>query len=142
MAGGVSLAAVGLGGLYWLRVYSPDPFTAAALLATAAIASLFPDVDTDSKGKRLYYACFAAVDIVLIFRREFRWASVVGLSAILPGLGPHRGWTHTWWAMLLVPLPVLLLPVYLYDKSPTDFLPYYIAAVTGYFSHLAMDGEF
>ena len=65
----------------------------------------------------------------------------LGLFAILPILGKHRGWTHTYWAMLLIPSPLLVLPMVLFpEAAPLSGLPFYGAAVVGYFSHLFMDG--
>jgi membrane-bound metal-dependent hydrolase YbcI (DUF457 family) len=76
----------------------------------------------------------------LIVVGEFELAAYLGLFAILPALGHHRGWTHTWWAMLLIPLPLLVLPYLHVPERPLIGLPFYGAAVVGYFSHLFMDG--
>ena len=42
--------------------------------------------------------------------------------------------------MLLVPAPLLALPYVLFPDRPLAGLPFYGAAVVGYFSHLVMDG--
>lgn len=110
------------------------------LAGLCVMFALWPDVDTNSKGQQLFYSLFFGVDVVLIVLREFEWAAYLGLFAILPILGKHRGWTHTPWAMLLVPSPFLLLPLLLVPEAPLAGLPFYGAAVTGYFSHLVMDG--
>lgn len=71
------------------------------------------------------------------------WSAWLGLFAMLPALGAHRGWTHTWWAMLLVPLPILAMPAMLIDfRAVQTFLPFYGAFAGGFFSHLLLDGEF
>jgi hypothetical protein len=44
--------------------------------------------------------------------------------------------------MLLVPLPILILPIVFYDLPIQRPLPFYVAAVSGYFSHLALDRKF
>jgi hypothetical protein len=110
------------------------------LLGLCLMFALWPDVDTNSKGQTLFYSIFFAVDVVLIAMREFEWAAYLGLFAILPIIGKHRGWTHTYWAMLLIPSPLLLLPYILFPEAPLAGLPLYGAAVAGYFSHLFMDG--
>ncbi len=102
--------------------------------------ALWPDVDTDSKGQKLFYSIFFAVDVVLIASRNYEWAAYLGLFCILPALGRHRGWTHTFWAMLLIPAPLLALPALLMPERPLAGLPFYGAAVVGYFSHLVFDG--
>ena len=110
------------------------------LLGLCLMFGLWPDVDTNSKGQNLFYALFFAVDVALIATRQFEEAAYLGLFCILPIIGKHRGWTHTFWAMLLIPSPLLVLPVVLFPERPAAGLPFYGAAVVGYFSHLFMDG--
>ncbi len=112
----------------------------AVLLGLGLMFGLWPDVDTNSKGQNLFYALFFAVDVVLIGMRRFEWAAYLGLFCILPIIGKHRGWTHSFWAMLVIPAPLLVLPAVLAPATPLAGLPFYGAAVVGYFSHLFMDG--
>ena len=111
-----------------------------ALLGIGLMFGLWPDVDTNSKGQDLFYTIFFVVDLVLIATKRFEWAAYLGLFALLPILGKHRGWTHTFWAMLLIPSPLLILPWMLFPEKPLAGLPFYGAAAVGYFSHLFMDG--
>lgn len=111
-----------------------------ALLALTLMFGLWPDVDTDSKGQNLFYSIFFVTDLFLIVTEQFVEAAYLGLFALLPALGHHRGWTHTWWAMLLIPSPLLILPYLHMPERPLVGLPFYGAAVVGYFSHLFMDG--
>jgi len=140
LAGGVVLAAGGLAFLFWAGLYRPGWEKAAVLLAIAALAALFPDVDTDSRGQHLFYSGLFILDVGLIATERYVWAALLGLFAMLPAIGRHRGWTHTWWASLAVPLPLLLLPPYLFGADWQGFAPHYLAAVGGYVSHLLMDG--
>jgi hypothetical protein len=111
-----------------------------ALFGLSLMFGLWPDVDTNSKGQNLFYGIFFVVDVVLIVAKHFEEAAYLGLFAILPALGKHRGWTHTWWALVLVPSPLLVLPYLLLPERPLAGLPFYGAALVGYFSHLFMDG--
>ncbi|MGI9173710.1 MAG: metal-dependent hydrolase [Rhodothermales bacterium] len=111
-----------------------------ALFGLCLMFGLWPDVDTNSVGQNLFYTIFFLVDVVLIATKHFEWAAYLGLFAILPVLGKHRGWTHTWWAMVLVPAPLLILPYLFFPERPLAGLPFYGAALVGYFSHLFMDG--
>ena len=111
-----------------------------ALFGLCLMFGLWPDVDTNSVGQNIFYAIFFLIDAVLIATRHFEEAAYLGLFAILPVLGKHRGWTHTWWAMLLIPSPLLILPFLFFPERPLAGLPFYGAAVVGYFSHLFMDG--
>ena len=80
-------------------------------------------------------------DILLIATGRFEAAAYLGLLAMTPIVGRHRGWTHSFWAMLLVPLPIVAVP-YLHNQSVLPMtLVIYGAAVIGYFSHLLLDGK-
>ena len=149
LAGATVFFAAYLGGLALLysvdqawRQFSDVEVVAipAALFGLCLMFGLWPDVDTNSKGQQLFYGLFFAVDVVLIATRYTAEAAYLGLFCILPILGRHRGWTHTFWAMLLIPSPLLLLPAVLAPDRPLAGLPFYGAAVVGYFSHLTLDG--
>ena len=120
-----------------------------AQLVVAVMAALWPDVDVTSQGRKLFYRLFLVLDLYLIFTGTWIAAALLGLLAILPGLGRHRGWTHTLWAALLIPATIMIVPMFLAAdgsfRSEPSFertgvlLPYYLAAVVGYLSHLAAD---
>lgn len=118
-----------------------DPLHLLGLGATAVLFALFPDVDTDSIGRRVFYSLAAFADVVLIVNKQIQLAAIFGLLAMLPAVSAHRGWTHTWWAGLVAPLPVLALPMLFFKLSQAQVLPFYIAATVGYFSHLALDRQ-
>lgn len=149
LAGASVFFAVYLAGLIY--VFSVDAayqrFTAVELVAFPLVLfglclmfGLWPDVDTNSIGQNIFYTLFFLVDVVFIATQHFQEAAYLGLFAILPVLGKHRGWTHTWWAMVLIPSPLLILPYVFLPERPLAGLPFYGAAVVGYFSHLFMDG--
>ena len=142
LTGGLVFWAVAVIGLTAFVIYKPDPQTTFALLALTLLGSLFPDVDTDSKGQNLFYGCLLIFNLGLMIEGHYRWAAILGFCAMLPAIGHHRGWTHTWWAMLLVPSPIIILPLIFYQLPPAKLLPFYLAAVLGYFSHLALDRKF
>lgn len=142
MAGGAGAATAALAAGMYLKWYSASPLVMAALISISTMAALFPDTDTESKGQNFFYGLMAATDIVLIVNKYYEWAAILGLFAMLPALGKHRGWTHTWWAMLLVPAPLIALP-WAFFRTPVEVTaPFYLAAVVGYFSHLLLDWEF
>ncbi|NCC25292.1 MAG: hypothetical protein EOM25_08855 [Deltaproteobacteria bacterium] len=140
--GGLAAAgALGVG-LAWGDMFRPGPGEAAGLAVAGVLGGLFPDVDTDSKGQNLFYPVLIAVDLVLMALGEFRWAAVLGFLAMLPAVGRHRGWTHSGWAMLGVPLAVASLPVVFYGTPPTAVFPFFLAGTAGYASHLILDKIF
>jgi membrane-bound metal-dependent hydrolase YbcI (DUF457 family) len=142
LAGGFVLGGGILGTLTWKGIHTPDPPAAVALMTICLLGALFPDTDTDSKGQNLFYLCLVILDLVLMAMEYFKWAAIVGFCAMLPAIGHHRGWTHTWLAMILVPLPIILLPAFFYGFSLKSLAPFYLAAVVGYFSHLLLDRKF
>ncbi len=110
------------------------------LFVIAILFGLWPDVDTNSKGQNIFFGLAFAADIFLILNGRLEAAAYLGLVAMTPIIGKHRGWTHTKIAMVLVPAPLILIP-YLYRPSVlTPALLLYGAAVVGYFSHLLLDG--
>ncbi|MES9995134.1 metal-dependent hydrolase [Desulfovibrio aminophilus] len=138
-----ALCAAGLLGLglWFLGLLPRDWLTLAGLTGFCLVGALFPDIDTKSKGQYLFYAALLAVDAGLLLQKSYEWAAYLGLAAIIPGVTPHRGWTHSVWSMLLIPQAVWAVPVFLYDRPAADFLPYALALGLGYFSHLLLDGE-
>jgi membrane-bound metal-dependent hydrolase YbcI (DUF457 family) len=142
IAGAVVSTGLALGGAWWLGLYRPEPKMMAILAALAILGSLFPDVDTNSKGRHLYYGAALIADAALIFKAQYRYAALLGFCAILPAVGAHRGWTHTWWAGIIIPSPILIAPMMLMGMTWQFLLPFYLAAVLGYYSHLLLDGTF
>ena len=142
LGGGLVLGGAALAGLAAADLYRTDLQTGAVLMLAAGLGALFPDTDTDSKGQNLFYAALAVLDLALIIQRAYQWAAFLGFCALLPAVGRHRGWTHTWWAMLIVPFPIVLLPALFINAPVQALLPFYAAAALGYFSHLLLDRKF
>lgn len=111
------------------------------LFVIAILFGLFPDVDTNSMGQNIFFGTAFVAMIVLIVSGKFEPAAYLGLLAMLPIVGKHRGWTHSKLAMFLVPSPILIIPYLNNQEIWTVGLLIYGAAVAGYFSHLLLDGE-
>jgi membrane-bound metal-dependent hydrolase YbcI (DUF457 family) len=108
-------------------------------MAIGLMFALWPDVDTDSKGQRLFGGLLVLGNLVLIAGEHFRIAAVMGTLAILPMVGRHRGWTHSWIAMLLVPSPIIAIPYLYMPEAKYLGVPLYVSAVLGYGSHIVID---
>ncbi len=147
------VGGVGAGIIYafFLSFISIEHFTEAAgvLYDTQALAAviiisilfgLLPDVDTNSKAQDLFFGLVFPLDILLLWNGQVEAAAYLGLIAMLPIIGHHRGWTHKKWAIFVIPLPILLIPYLYNDKILPTSLIYYGAAAIGYFSHLLLDG--
>ena len=112
----------------------------AAVFIFSMLFSLFPDVDTKSKGQGIFYWAAFLLDVLLIVNHYLQAAAYLGIVAMLPLLTKHRGWTHAIWSAFLIPLPIIVVP-YLYDEKLFSIsLVFYGAAVAGYLSHLLFDG--
>lgn len=112
----------------------------AAVVVISVLFGLFPDVDTNSKAQDIFFGIVFPLDILLLWQGYLQAAAYLGLIAMLPIVGHHRGWTHKKWAMFAIPLPILLIPYLYNDQILPISMVYYVAAVVGYFSHLLLDG--
>lgn len=113
----------------------------AGLFVIAILFGLWPDIDTNSKGQDIFFSIGFVADILLIATGRIEAAAFLGLLAMTPILGKHRGWTHSKIAMVLVPVPIIAVP-YLYRPELLHIsLLLYGAAFAGYFSHLLFDGK-
>lgn len=110
------------------------------LFVIAVLFGLWPDVDTNSMGQNIFFGIAFVADIILVASGKFEAAAYLGLLAMTPIVGKHRGWTHSKLAMILVPLPILLVPYVHSQRVLGVSLLIYGAAVAGYFSHLLLDG--
>jgi len=138
-----------LGGLVFLWLFLtilanfffvPSAMEIIIFTAIAVMFSLWPDVDIKSIGQKVFYTIFFVTDAILVFYfQDYKTAAFFGLLIILPILAKHRGWTHSRLTAVLLPTPLLLVPMYVFEGSLAQGIPYYFAAVTGYFSHLFFD---
>jgi membrane-bound metal-dependent hydrolase YbcI (DUF457 family) len=148
IAGGVALGGVYAGVLHFVPyerfvevagvLHNWQAFI--ALFVISVLFALFPDIDTNSKGQNIFYGLALAADIALLWSGNIQAAAYLGLIAMLPIVGKHRGWTHSKLAMVLIPVPIALIPYLYNDKILAASLLFYGAAVAGYFSHLLLDG--
>ncbi|MFP4658365.1 MAG: metal-dependent hydrolase [Desulfonatronovibrionaceae bacterium] len=138
----VILGGMAMGILLWFGLVSREPGVLIGLGALVVLGALFPDIDTDSRGQRFFFLILAGFDAALILSGQYIWAAVLGFLALFPAMGLHGGWTHTWWAMLAVPLPILISPPLLFSAELSRVFMLYAAMVFGYFTHLVLDRRF
>lgn len=141
LLGGLFMAATYVVILAAVRLFTDDYSMLFSLCGVVLLGALFPDIDTDSKGQTLFYSALVAVDVWLIYQELYLYAAWLGLLSLVPIVGRHRGWVHTWWAMFVLPSPILLLPFALWQTAWEQTMPFYIAFVLGYLSHLLLDRE-
>ena len=157
---GISISASVIGDLAlqlpigWNPTIPLDPWKIGGCFAIAVLSGLWPDVDIKSKSQSIFYRIFLGFNLVLILREHYIESAFLGLCAMLPLIGKHRGWTHSRLTMLLLPGAFLILPIYfhrdVFDRSDLlspqnlalvkDGLPFYAASLIGYATHLHLDG--
>jgi hypothetical protein len=81
----------------------------AALVGVTAAFALLPDLDTASVVQRWFYRGMVGVLAWLMLTGRAEHAAFLGAVSLLPLVHRHRGWMHAWWAVLAVPLAMLLL---------------------------------
>jgi hypothetical protein len=140
--GGICASALLGLGMFYLLPYRMNWGEVPALFSVTILASLFPDVDTNSKARKWFYWILLFFDLALIFNHSYRWAALLGFFALIPVISRHRGWTHSKWAMMLVPLPIMVIPYLFFGSVPHAFAFYYVGALFGYCSHLVIDSGF
>jgi uncharacterized membrane protein YobD (UPF0266 family) len=108
-------------------------------LMCACAGALFPDVDTKSKGQRLWYALVAFMMVVLYKRHAYVPLATLGACAFLPLLVAHRSFFHQpWFLFLLTVVSVYGLSILWPDASgriATDAGFFFLGALT----HLVLD---
>jgi len=108
------------------------------LLSTLA-GSLFPDIDTKSKGQKLLYTLLFVMSLVLLVQKRYRLIAYCGVVAVLPLITRHRGIFHKLWFIILI---IGLGTAGLISLYPCAMVP--IGKLAGFFlagaiSHLYLD---
>ena len=124
---------------FWLPLAFPEKLLCVGI---TVFFGLWPDVDIKSKGQTIFLSGFLIVDAILIQREEYKTASYLGLLIALPIISKHRGWTHNYFAMVLIPVIFYLVLLHYTGSHPLLLLPYFLAALLGYSSHLILDRYF
>ena len=125
-----------------------NPWSIGACFVVAVLSGLWPDVDIKSRSQQIFYRIFLIFSTILILRKQYFQSAVLGIFAMLPLLGKHRGWTHSRLTMLLLPAVFLMLPFYFKGAGVSSQnldlfrsgLPFYTASLVGYATHLHLDG--
>ena len=118
-----------------------DGWKVAVSFGICLIGAQLPDIDIKSTSQRHIYAIVVILDGALILFRYYQEAAVLGFLAMLPILTKHRGVMHRFLTGMVVFSPLLALPMVIAGSPDHRHLgvPYYIAGVAGYLSHLRAD---
>ena len=122
-----------------LNPYCASIMTAFEWLGFALFGSLFPDVDTKSKGQKYFYRILAIIGIFLLLQR--RLMNVVALSTIgfIPLMVKHRGMTHSVWFLMLIAAAITFI-AHFHAKGYAPVLFFdMLFFLAGGISHLVLD---
>jgi len=100
LAGGL---AVSVPMLYLLRHQAGSPGVAALWIGFALAGSLFPDIDTTSKGQKWFFRFWLVILLLLLFFKKYALFIASALLATAPLIVNHRGLFHKSWFLILIP---------------------------------------
>lgn len=104
LAGGVFIYLVVF---YWIVSNQTVSLTTSLEWLLFALAgSLFPDVDTKSKGQKIFYWIVLFLAALLLSMSHMEAFVILGFLSLFPLLVRHRGIFHRTWFVILVPSAV------------------------------------
>lgn len=137
---GVGVVAAGISYFFYntLNYHPLTPLYFLLCIPISVIYSLLPDLDIKSRGSVLFYFLILLIAGYFFYKEAYFVASVILIASIIPQFFVHRAVTHTIFFSLIFPLPVYFL-FYKFEIRDFYFPMFYISALLGYLSHLALD---
>ena len=111
----------------------------ALYLMSALAGSLFPDIDTKSKGQRLFSIMLLPIVIGSIALQYWLILAGCTLTLLIPLLSYHRGITHQVWFIISLPLVVPLSIRSILPSHTHHAFIAYAFFVAGALSHVILD---
>src|SRR6185436_8940620 len=90
--------------VYLLRSLHPTAMTLLEWFVCALAGSLFPDIDTKSRGQKYFYSLLFIVFIGLLMLKRFKLIALISCLCTVPLLVNHRGLLHRPWFLICFPL--------------------------------------
>jgi hypothetical protein len=139
IVGGVFAFALVYFFLFVMCVYVYPCVFAFELLCMTVLGALFPDIDIKSKGQRYFYLFLFLFSLFLLITQRYFVAAIVGISGMVPLIGPHRGIFHN--PIFLIGLVASLwLLLYLLFGAQVFCIRYHIVFfISGMLSHVWLD---
>jgi hypothetical protein len=124
---------------YIFHVKIDSPLLYGVTLGCVLAGSLLPDIDVQSKGRKLFYGLMAPAYLLLFAKGKLVLCFLVGLCAILPVLSTHRGIFHRWWFLLTLSSLWGLAVVSMFPRYADLGLLGTVYFLLGCLSHLVLD---
>jgi len=117
----------------------PSFITACEWLFFTLAGSLFPDIDTKSKGQKYFYSILLLLFICLLYQNKFQLLSCISCIAITPMLSNHRGLFHKKWFVIVMPIVVWIIFTTIFPDLMRPLLINVLFFIVGALSHLFLD---
>jgi len=137
LTGGLAVYALAVYGVSFF--VNPSWIMLIEWCACTLSGSLFPDIDTKSKGQKLFYSIMTAIMMLLLVRGCYDVMAGLAMLLLVPILSRHRGLFHKPWFIVSFVCAVaygasLCVPLYAH-------MFYYDALffITGALSHVWLD---
>lgn len=101
--------------------------------------SLFPDIDTKSKGQKIFYIFLCAAMLICLLNNKLKVLAYVALAGMLPLLTRHRGIFHHFWFIVALVIGSALLLTQSYPYAQRRIWCDAAFFIMGVFSHLYLD---
>lgn len=101
--------------------------------------ALFPDIDTKSKGQRLFFGLLFFIMIILILQQKFHAAGLLALASCIPLLVHHRGIFHNLFFLTLFIAVVGFFVATLMPQYKNIIMYDTLFFWVGVFSHIVLD---
>lgn len=101
--------------------------------------ALFPDIDTKSKGQRLFFVLLACAFAFLLIQKKVYAAALLAIAACAPLIAHHRGIFHNVWFLTFFIVCTGLSLAYLLPQYRVIVLYDTFFFWLGVFSHLLLD---
>lgn len=121
---------------------APTAITGLQWFLLTLAGSLFPDIDTKSKGQYYFYWFMLGALVFLVVNNRLAAASFLGIFSCAPLLVRHRGIFHRFWFIVTLVVAVTIF-IHVYTSILLSALMFNaLFFLVGVFSHLVLDVGF
>ncbi len=139
IGGAIAFACLTIALSCWQK---PSFFLAIHYFVCALLGSLFPDIDTKSRGQGIFYRIVLIVLAFLLYNGQHYLFMLLSLLAFAPLLVAHRGLFHR--PFFLISVPLIIFGICFFSGlvvGPIAF-GYTIFFIIGSLSHIFLDKFF
>lgn len=103
------VGGLGAFGLVYYGIFlgNASPDISLEWLSCALIGAMFPDIDTQSKGRKMYYVFLSILGLFFFFKADMYALSCISFLMLIPPFLTHRGMTHSFIFIVLLSLCVV-----------------------------------